>query len=268
MRAVSLLYHDVVKGDDPDASGRPGSGAAAYKLDADEFDRHIKAVAAQHRRPAPSSVYEFLEPRNNHHVPFFLTFDNGGVSAAVEIADALEKIHWRGHFFVTGRHIGETSYVSSDQIRALASRGHIIGSHSWSHPDRMAKCNWQELMHEWRQSLARLSDILGVRIATASVPGGYFCLKVAEAAAACGIRALFTSEPVKRAYWVDSCLVLGRYTLHRGMTADQAACLASPNWNPEQLKQYCYWNLKKLCKRLGGRCYLTARGLVLKALPR
>ena len=81
-------------------------------------------------------------------------------------------------------------------------------------------------MEEWRNSRRTLSDILGEDVTVASVPGGYYSNTVALAASAAGIRVLFTSEPTTRCYFVDDCLVIGRYCLRTGTPPATAARLA------------------------------------------
>lgn len=49
MRAISILYHDVITGEAADSSGLPGRGAAAYKLPRENFLRHLSAIAAPAR---------------------------------------------------------------------------------------------------------------------------------------------------------------------------------------------------------------------------
>jgi len=128
----------------------------------------------------------------------------------------------------------------------------------------MSYCDWNELVDEWKKSISKLSDIIGEQVNIASVPGGYFSNKVAKAASACGIRVLFTSEPIKKIYYVDKCLVLGRYTLLRGMSPRISAGLSSRSKSLYQIKQYLYWNIKKSAKLIGGRHYLTIRKLILR----
>src|SRR5262249_51253399 len=158
------------------------------------------------------SILHFLEGAKMLS-PFFITFDDGGVSAYDEVATLLDKRRWPGHFLITTDCIGRAGFLSKEQIRGLRKRGHVIGSHSCSHPSRMSECSWQQLIVEWHSSVAILSDILGEAVVVASVPGGYYSRAVAEAAARAGVRALFTSEPVIRHQQVDGCYVLGRYTL-------------------------------------------------------
>ena len=44
MRAISLLYHDVVLHGEFAASGFPGADAAVYKLELADFEQHIEAI--------------------------------------------------------------------------------------------------------------------------------------------------------------------------------------------------------------------------------
>src|SRR2546428_9627226 len=120
----------------------------------------------------------------------------------------------------------------------------------------MASCTWDQLIHEWAKSAAILSELLGEPMRIASVPGGAYSRRVAEAAAVAGITALFTSEPTSRCRQVDGCLVVGRYSVRRGTPARVAAALASGRLLP-RLPPPCFWNCKKLAKALGGARYLA-----------
>ncbi len=249
-----LLYHDVVEGDDG-ASGFPGGGAARYKLGRSDFSAHLDAIAAA---AATATTLAHLHASAGP----LLTFDDGGVSAATLIADELECRGWRGHFFITTDYIGRPGFVSRAQIADLARRGHVIGSHSCSHPTRMSACPRPQLLDEWRRSCDVLSNILATRVASASLPGGYYSRAVAETAAQAGLTYLFNSEPTTRVAWVEGVQVIGRYTIYRGMSAAQAAALAAGSrlalW-----KQAVAWKAKKLLKAVGGPAYLGVRRLLL-----
>lgn len=258
MKAVTLLYHDATKENNFAASGFGGQGADRYKLDVDEMEHHFAAIAAS-RKDKPSNIYDFLSNTNRKHLPFFLTFDDGGASAATYIAPLLERFGWVGHFFITAGKINEERFVNSKQIEQLKEKGHVVGSHSWSHPGRMSNCSWDELENEWSKSIRTLSDILGEQVRVASVPGGYFSRNVAKAASACGIRALFTSEPTKKVYAIDNCLVLGRFALLNGMHPGVSMALASERISFHQARQYLLWNAKKAAKSIAGNQYLKIR---------
>jgi peptidoglycan/xylan/chitin deacetylase (PgdA/CDA1 family) len=246
------MYHDVVENGDFASSGFPGEGANVYKLRREDFERHLDAI-----RTPITTVRELRDTP-----PVMLTFDDGGASFQHPIADLLERRGWFGHFFITTDRIGTPGFLTADALRDLHRRGHIVGSHSHSHPTRMAALTRGELDREWRESVARLSTILGDQVRTASVPGGYYSRDVAASAAAAGIQALFNSEPTAATHKVDGCLVLGRYVVQRGMDPEWSAGFAAGN--PRHcLRQAGLWKAKRIAKSLGGTAYLNLRNRIL-----
>src|SRR5438552_17494630 len=135
LRAACLLYHDVIENGDWNSSGFTGPGTAKYKLRRAEFEAHLRAIAKVRNLP---SITAGELASTKEAFPFLLTFDDGGKSAATCIADLLDKHGWRGHFFVTTGQIGKQGFLNGEQIRSLRNRGHVIGSHSFSHPQRMS----------------------------------------------------------------------------------------------------------------------------------
>jgi peptidoglycan/xylan/chitin deacetylase (PgdA/CDA1 family) len=244
MRVLALMYHDIFEGGAADSSGFPGGAAASYKLEHEVFVSHLDAIRAV-KSP----------------LPLYLTFDDGG-SSAVSIADLLEARGFRGHFFVTTDYLGAATFMTRDDVRELAGRGHVIGSHSCSHPTRMAQCSREQLLDEWRRSLATLEDVTGARVDTASVPGGYYSREVAVAAAQAGVTRLFTSEPTTRSHQVLGCTVHGRYGIKAEHSPQYAAALASGALLP-RTQQLLFWNTKKVGKILAGDLYLKLRRRLL-----
>jgi peptidoglycan/xylan/chitin deacetylase (PgdA/CDA1 family) len=256
--ATSLMYHDVVAGDDADLSGFPGAAAALYKLSRPLFERHMEAIAAAGQTPQLVSASDWPS-----RAPLFLTFDDGGISAAEVIAPLLERRGWLGHFFMTTNCIGRPGFLSPQQLRELATRGHLIGSHSASHPTRMSQLTRNELLQEWTSSRVCLEDILGTPVETASVPGGYYSDAVGETAAEAGYRVLFYSEPTTRVRSVASCRLLGRYYLQHGTNESTAAGFAAGRWGP-CLRQALLWKVKKAVKLVAGGPYLKLRRMLLE----
>ncbi|HEV2762736.1 MAG TPA: polysaccharide deacetylase family protein, partial [Pyrinomonadaceae bacterium] len=274
LRAISVMYHDVVHAGRPDESGFAGADAALYKLTRGDFVRHLHAL--REASDAPPAVASELtdasgptgtnapEPRTNANAsdsaraPWLLTFDDGGVSAHTIVADLLEEYGWRGHFFVTTGRVGTQGFLTRAQVRELHARGHVVGSHSHTHPQRMSLCNAEELRREWASSLEFLSDVLGEAVTVASVPGGYYSRRVAEAAARAGVRRLFSSEPTARCFEVEGCLVLGRYSVQRWTTPETVAGIVRGRLAP-RLRQRAFWEAKKVTKKLGGEYYLKLR---------
>lgn len=260
MRALTLVYHDVIAGSDFDASGRAGPVSATFKMEVTAFRRHLSAIAEARARPV--TVPKLIGGRMGG-LPLLLTFDDGGSSAYWPVADLLERAGWRGHFFVITDRIGTSGFLTADQLRDLHGRGHIIGSHSCSHPTRMSSCGWGQLTEEWDRSAQRLSRILGTPVTTASVPGGHYSTNVAKAAARVGITTLFTSEPTIRCTAVDGCQVLGRFSVRRDTPARLPADLAAGKRLP-RVRQRLFWEVKKVAKSIGGTFYLTLRDHLLK----
>jgi peptidoglycan/xylan/chitin deacetylase (PgdA/CDA1 family) len=258
VRLITLLYHDVVWNGRFDESGFPGPEAASYKLDADDFDQHLEELGRRTKH-APVTVDE--RPNHVSGMPWLLTFDDGGESA-VWIGERLARRGWRGHFFVTVDWIGRRGFVDADAIRTLEGMGHVIGSHSCSHPERMALCTREQLLDEWGRSVEALSEIVGRRVDCASVPSGYYRSIVARTAAVAGIRTLFTSEPVVSPRTVDGCLVLGRFAIRRNVSAETAAQIACATRLP-RARQFAFWKAKRAARTLGGERYLRLRSWLL-----
>jgi peptidoglycan/xylan/chitin deacetylase (PgdA/CDA1 family) len=256
VRAIALLYHDVVEVGAFGASGFSDAGADTYKLHVDDFEQHLDALAAA-AESGPLTAYDVLEGKATD-APWLLTFDDGGRSAYTHIAGRLERRGWRGHFLVTTDYIGAPTFVTREQVRELGARGHVVGSHSCSHPVRMSAWPPTRLREEWRTSIAALSDILGERVVVASVPAGSYSRAVAEAASHAGIRLLFNSEPTADCRYEDECLVVGRFSIRTHSPPALAARLVRSEVAP-RLAQWLAWNTRKLAKTVGGPVYLRVR---------
>lgn len=241
---IALMYHDVVAPGAGDTSGFPGRDAASYKVTIERFTEHLDAIV---ERGADKNCA--------------LTFDDGGISA-ITAADYLELHGLRGHFFVTANYIGTRGFVDPSAMRDLDRRGHIVGSHSCSHPLRMGHVPWIQLLDEWTSSRAILSDVLGHPIFVASVPGGDYAGHVARAAAEAGFAELFTSEPTAQDHHAFGIAVHGRFTIRRWTTAQTAAGLASGDRLP-RLRQGAVWSAAKIGKYVAGRGYLRLRDLLM-----
>lgn len=217
---ASFGYHDVC--DAPAESGFPGAAAAAFKLGRERFLEHLDAIAASGLRPALVTDIDPTAP--GAHVT--LTFDDGGRSAR-EIGDELSRRGWRGHFFIPTARIGERGFLDADGIRYLHRCGHVVGSHSHTHPHIFREQSSDAMIAEWRTSRERLAELLGEACLVASVPGGDISPRVLASAPAAGIRFLFTSEPTIVPQLVDGCWVLGRFAPKASTDASRVRELAS-----------------------------------------
>jgi peptidoglycan/xylan/chitin deacetylase (PgdA/CDA1 family) len=252
MTVASLMYHDVVNAGEDDASGFPGPSAASYKLHWPEYEAQLARLAATGLNfPRVDAADAFVRGS------CLLTFDDGGASA-VPAARILDALGMRGHFLVTGARVDTPGFCSGSDLRALAAAGHVIGSHSQTHPADISRLPAPALAAEWGDSVARLSDVLGARVDVASIPGGFYSPAVAASAFDSGIRYLFTSEPTTRVVRRGEAWLIGRYALQRGMGPDAAAAFAQGAGTARQ-RQWLLWNIKKPAKRWAGPAYRWLR---------
>ncbi len=110
----------------------------------------------ENQPPVPNLSAEELAPYNAHYYApeagkrLYLTFDAGyenGNTAA--ILDALKKHNAPGAFFVVGPYIRDYP----DLVKRMVEEGHIVGNHSWHHPNMT-----QKSQEEFAQELALVED--------------------------------------------------------------------------------------------------------------
>ena len=236
-------YHEVT--DAPSETGFQRPGALPYTLTPRAFADHLTQMAASDARPARVTDIDFTRPGRF----LVLTFDDGGKSA-VYAGDVLARRGWTGHFFIVSGLIGQRTFATASDIRYLVSCGHVVGTHSHTHPDIFPDLTPARMLDEWRTSGDAIAEIVGAPCLTASVPGGDISRQVLESAAAAGIRYLFTSEPWLSPRSLNDCRVLGRFSPKVGTSSDRI----------RELAQFRGWTSALMVRRLKG---LARAGLPL-----
>jgi len=237
------MYHDVLEG-----------SADVYAVTPEDFRRHLDEIERTTERP-PAVVDDVGDG------DWMITFDDGCVSA-LHAGDQLARRSWRGHFFIATDQIGTPGSLDWDGVRAVAGMGHVIGSHSCSHPDRMADLSAEQLLDEWSRSGAVLARELGGAVLTASVPGGLYSKQVGRAAAEAGYTTLFTSLPSQALGSIDGCRLIGRYAIRRDTTPSEAAAAAAGKTVP-WARQRAAWGLRGAVKKAAGSRYESMRRALL-----
>ena len=257
-RVHVLMYHDV-----PVDAGsiRGPAGQRSYSVSATDLKSHVRAFA-QSPGVAPSTCWDLAygEPLANR---WAITFDDGFDSSPAA-AEIVESAGWRAHFFIVTGSIGHPGRMTAGQILELRARGHVIGSHTVSHPDPMSDLSYERLLDEWHGSLGALSDLLGEPVRVASVPGGSLSTEVAASAAEAGIEVLFTSEPISRVYSVEGCTVIGRYAIRGTDSADATAALAAGS-PVACASRWLGWNSRKAARRVLGKGYYVIRAAIMES---
>ncbi len=250
-RLMTLLFHDVYVRS-PGESGFAGPGADRYKLQEKAFKAQFTAI--RDARADPPVLVTDSQRQGDADTPFAFSVDDGGLSYHSVLAPLLAGYGWRGHCLITTSQVGRAGFLHPHHVRELHAAGHLIGTHSVTHPARFDTCDWDQLVAEWTQSKAVLEDLIGAPVIVGSVPGGYYSRRVALAARTAGLEVLFTSEPKSEPIDVDGCRVLGRFTVRRDSPSELAGVLVG-NRNSARVQQWLTWNAKKVLKKTLGTGY-------------
>jgi peptidoglycan/xylan/chitin deacetylase (PgdA/CDA1 family) len=113
-----------------------------------------------------------------------LHFDDG-YGDVLRAADALEAIERRGVFFITTAWLGRPGFARRRDVVALAGRGHVIGNHTWTHPD-LRKLSPRARRTQLVRAARLLEDLLGTPVARLAWPYGLHDRRLDELAAELG----------------------------------------------------------------------------------
>jgi len=246
-RVTSFKYHEVV--DNPRESGFQSPGAELWKHSTADFVRDLDIILV--KRPLIKLVTDIDLTKPGDHI--LLTFDDGGKSA-MRIAQILSEKNVKAHFFIITSLIDTPCFLSKSAVKELHQQGHIIGSHSHTHPSYCPELTLSQMQDEWKRSVFILSGILDCPVITGSIPNGFRCSNTIDSAGQAGIKYLFTSDFTVKPWWFKEVLCLGgvcpqRHTSPRkirncsnfkGIAADRAYI---------QLKQMIKWLIWPIYKK-------------------
>lgn len=239
MSVVVLMYHDIVTTNDK-SSGFQNTNAFSYKVEETAFEEQVKALQGR-------------------EVVF--TFDDGGVSFITKAAPILEKYGFKGVFFVCTKYIGTPGFLSAEQLKELTERGHIVGSHSHTHPEIFTKLSSEEIKQEWQMSSQVLKGILGEGEYTASIPNGYTSKEILDAAIQFEFKTIYTSQPTTKTKTYKDCTLIGRYVVLDGMTTEEVLRIVTSK--SYHLKMTLKWHLLNWVKMVLGSSYESFKAKIL-----
>jgi peptidoglycan-N-acetylmuramic acid deacetylase len=124
----------------------------------------------------------------------YLTFDNGYENGFTpQILDVLKDKQTPAVFFVTGHYVKD----QPDLIKRMAVEGHIVGNHSWSHPD-MSQLSEGQIKVELDKVKEQVTQLTGQpRMDYLRPPRGIFNERVLAAAKQFGYTNVFWSVAYK-----------------------------------------------------------------------
>lgn len=199
---LTFLYHEAT--DNPTTTGFQRTSNLPYKHKLKEFYKNIDIIVEN------SQKIITINQLKDFSKGTLLTFDDGGKSA-LGIADYLEKYNLKGHFFITTSLIGERGFLNEKDIIELHYRGHIIGSHSHTHPNVFKALRYDQMIFEWTESKKILESILKINIQSCSVPGGDANRDTYLSAQESGYNIVFNSTPTIKPIEKKNIKILGRF---------------------------------------------------------
>lgn len=255
-RVVSLMYHDISRQDTISSKLSSKNLEAKYIISFEKFEHQIEKLSSLARsKYLVNDPLEFKE--NVKDNPVLITFDDGK-TGIIDAAAVLESHGFRGYFFVIASKVGKSGYVSKEEILSLWQRGHIIGTHSLTHPKKISELEYKDILHEWQESSRILSGIIGDKVKAAAVPGGFCSKNVIRAADECGISMLFNSEPVTYVNHYGNISILGRYNIYSS-DKDSIITKLVQSEGFERQKRFLSWNIKKVIKKALGKYFITVK---------
>lgn len=199
---LHLIYHELA--DSP--------SDYTYAISASRFEEHLQAL-----KSIGHSAYAGR-----------VTFDDGHRSQLQYAVPLLAKHGISAIFFIaTGWTNVRNEFMTSAQLCELVKLGHVMGSHSVSHP-MLPHCSQVELEQELGNSRRFLEDTIGAPISSISLPHGRYNQRVLMACAAAGYTEVFTSDPEIAVRNVQGVQILGRFNVLGTMQADALVRLLDP----------------------------------------
>lgn len=239
---VVLMYHDIVTSTDK-SSGFQNESAFQYKVEESVFEEQVKALQGK---------------------DVVFTFDDGGVSFYTKAAPLLEKYGFKGVFFISTKYIGTQGFLTKAQVKALVERGHVVGSHSHTHPKIFTKLSKVEIHEEWKKSYEILKGILEEQDLPVSIPNGYASKTIMEEAIKCGFSDIYTSQPTTKNKLFQKHNVFGRYVVHDNMTTEDV--LRIVNSKGCRLKMALKWQVLNVVKGVLGESYDAVKAKVINKM--
>lgn len=238
------MYHDLYHRDKCE-SGFQNSTALKYKVSGEAFEAHVKAIA------------KYIESAHLQTDIVDFTFDDGGVSFLTIAAPILEKYGFKGKFYISTAYLGSKGFLSKEQVRELYQRGHYVGSHSHTHPERMCILTDEQIGKEWAVSQAILKEIIGCSPNLASIPNGYSSRRVIDCMLKSGIYLVDTSAITTQIKRYKSATIRGRYAITEETTVDNIIQLVSSPFY--RFNKWVRYEILEIAKVVLGNSYLIIR---------
>lgn len=120
----------------------------------------------------PDDLYNYLNfGKQLPEKPILLSFDDTDLEQYTVAKPEMEKRGFKGVFFIMTVSIGRPHYMTKEQIKDLADKGHVIGSHTWDHHN-VKKYQGDDWKIQIEKPTRQLEEITGKKIQYFAYPFG------------------------------------------------------------------------------------------------
>ncbi|GAB4011392.1 hypothetical protein GCM10028808_24830 [Spirosoma migulaei] len=166
-----LCYHQI-----RDWRGSDSKSAKDYIIPVQAFKDQMQILAdSGYHTILPDQLYAYLTtgaPLPSK--PVMLTFDDGDLDQYETAVPILDKLGFKGAFFIMtvaiGRR-GKQPYMDKAQIKELSDKGHTIGAHTWDHHN-VKKYQGDDWKIQIEEPKAKLETIIGKPVKYFAYPFG------------------------------------------------------------------------------------------------
>lgn len=121
--------------------------------------RHEKPAEAGPLLDEVLEKYDAYYKGDENQKIIYLTFDNGYENGYTkDVLDVLKREKVPAAFFVTGHYLES----QPELVKRMAAEGHIIGNHSWNHPD-LTTVSDERFKEELERVRAKAEEITGIK---------------------------------------------------------------------------------------------------------
>ncbi|WP_371371994.1 polysaccharide deacetylase family protein [Sporomusa aerivorans] len=167
-----------------------------YSIDPDEFEQQMQYLSS-HGYTAVSLADMLAAAQGGSPLPdkpVIISFDDGYADNYLTALPIMKKYGLRGTVFVIAGQVGQSGYLTWEQIRAMQVSGTEIGSHTFSHV-ALSELAQPQMLDELMRSKQTLETNLGRPVEFLAYPFGQYNPDTITAAKQAGYRGACTGLP-------------------------------------------------------------------------
>jgi peptidoglycan/xylan/chitin deacetylase (PgdA/CDA1 family) len=163
-----LCYHQL-----RDFRSTDSKRARDYIVPVINFREQIKSLAdSGFHSILPDQLYDYLaHGKSLPEKPVMITFDDTRLEHFTEAMTELNKYGFKGVFFIMTVSLNRPGYMSKEQVKQLADKGHVIGLHTWNHKD-VKTFTGEDWLIQVEKPAAQLRQITGKPVDYFAYPFG------------------------------------------------------------------------------------------------